>query len=1009
MNNRSQPQESEIAVSLGKVAYTLDKAYIPQLRADYSVFPFDKYTKHVTDNKGELEIKSNIRALQVSRWVYDKEELIRDGFKNVLGLFAGGKHNIALVIRRTATNTEVYFIVKNELCQGVKEADTNIALLKSSLAGNFCGSEADILIKPENVEEGINRLSSLLDFDKTNAISVLCGIPSEKSEDYVSQGIDRLLNGIVPKDDNESYTVVILAQPMTVIDLRGILSEYEAIASSLSPFAEKQIQFGTSKTDTKGENKSDAHTTGKAYTETKMKNVNVNISGNFGVVTVGGGFGYSWGNAITNTINDTTTVGTSDSLSEGETENTSFTDKSYMVSGLIEKLEATIKRINESQSTGLWRTAAYVLSASPEVSRSAANFLNSIMQGELSYLEPSFIQTWYKNDKDDGYTNIIQYVKHMTHPVFKNKKDGNTVLPTANVSTTELSNLFAFPRFSVQGLPILECVRFGRDPHGLIPLEKDVEIGNGYHMRHHESTRIFLDKKELTKHTFITGSTGSGKSNAIYTILNKLCPNESVDTTFLVIEPAKGEYKDVFGGRNDVTTYGTNPFKAPNLLKINPFSFPDEIHVLEHVDRLVEVFNACWPMYAAMPAILKEAVEKSYERVGWNLKLSKNPGSYPDFLTLMSILPEVIDSSGYSKDTSNDYKGALLTRVRSLTRGIHGQIFNGDIEKPNALFIENTIVDISRIGSSETKSLIMGILVLKLQEFRMSEKDKNPNSGLRHVTILEEAHNLLRRTSSEQSQESSNLQGKSVEMLANAIAEMRTYGEGFIISDQSPGLLDMSVIRNTNTKIILRLPDEGDRVLVGKAAGLTDAQITELSCLEVGVAAISQSDWLEPVLCKIDEFKNSDKKSLVDRYGKTEFEWCDDDNVSLRQFFNNAFDAEHIKLTQDIVDNVRKWCDTVVINDKAKTYVEVVLNGGTLTGEQKMILAAGITENRICKIPDRLSAISEVNKSLIGQFNFNDNDEIIRRISALFEEVQFPANIYINMLRSVKNQENGVK
>jgi len=120
---------------------------------------------------------------------------------------------------------------------------------------------------------------------------------------------------------------------------------------------------------------------------------------------------------------------------------------------------------------------------------------------------------------------------------------------------------------------------------------------------------------------------------------------------------------------------------------------------------------------------------------------------------------------------------------------------------------------LSRVGSMETKSLLMGILVMKLQEYRMCSSGMN--SRLRHVTVLEEAHNLLRKTSAEQSQEGANLQGKSVEMLANAIAEMRTYGEGFIIADQAPGLLDMSVIRNTNTKIILRLPDEEDRKLVG--------------------------------------------------------------------------------------------------------------------------------------------------------------------------------------------------
>lgn len=100
-----------------------------------------------------------------------------------------------------------------------------------------------------------------------------------------------------------------------------------------------------------------------------------------------------------------------------------------------------------------------------------------------------------------------------------------------------------------------------------------------------------------------------------------------------------------------------------------------------------------------------------------------------------------------------------------------------------------------------------------------------PNQQLKHVTVLEEAHNLLRRTSSEQTSEGSNLLGKSVEMLANSIAEMRTYGEGFIIADQSPGLLDMSVIRNTNTKIIMRLPVIPMRELVGKAAGLNEDQL----------------------------------------------------------------------------------------------------------------------------------------------------------------------------------------
>jgi len=147
---------------------------------------------------------------------------------------------------------------------------------------------------------------------------------------------------------------------------------------------------------------------------------------------------------------------------------------------------------------------------------------------------------------------------------------------------------------------------------------------------------------------------------------------------------------------------------------------------------------------------------------------------------------------------------------------------------------------------------------LKLQEYRMTS-GAGMNLELKHLTVLEEAHNLLRRTSTEQSSESGNLLGKSVEMLSNAIAEMRTYGEGFIIADQAPGLMDMSAIRNTNTKIIMRLPDKGDRDLVGRAANLDEDQIIELAKLSCGVAAVYQNEWVQPVLCKVKKFERAEE------------------------------------------------------------------------------------------------------------------------------------------------------
>lgn len=228
---------------------------------------------------------------------------------------------------------------------------------------------------------------------------------------------------------------------------------------------------------------------------------------------------------------------------------------------------------------------------------------------------------------------------------------------------------------------------------------------------------------------------------------------------------------------------------------------------------------------------------------------------------MLEQIRRVLEQSEYSSDNKSDYTGALVTRVKSLTNGLNGLVFTANSIPDDELFDKKVIIDLSRVGSVETRSLIMGLLVMKLQEHRMSNS-KPSNNALFHITVLEEAHNLLKKTSTEQSSEGANIAGKSVEMITSAIAEMRSYGEGFVIVDQAPGLLDMAVIRNTNTKIIHRLPDQMDRELVGRAAGLNDQQIDELAKLECGVAAVYQNDWIEPVLGKVFEFKSSQKKAL---------------------------------------------------------------------------------------------------------------------------------------------------
>ena len=228
----------------------------------------------------------------------------------------------------------------------------------------------------------------------------------------------------------------------------------------------------------------------------------------------------------------------------------------------------------------------------------------------------------------------------------------------------------------------------------------------------------------------------------------------------------------------------------------------------------------------------------------------------------------------------------MVTRIKSLTNGLNGQIFAADEINNSELFDKKVIVDISRVGSTETKSLIMGILIMRLSEHRMSTCN-DMNVPLRHVTVLEEAHNILKRTSTEQSTEGANVAGKSVEMLSNAIAEMRTYGEGFIIADQSPSAVDISAIRNTNTKIIMRLPDEQDRRLAGKSAGLKDNQLDEIAKLPKGVAVVYQNNWLEPVLCKIEKFRGEEHRYQRDLQNCTSFS-CDKSTIVIQNLLNKT-------------------------------------------------------------------------------------------------------------------------
>lgn len=869
-------------------------------------------------------VDSCIVLFKINRMVYEEDEFATDKFISAISSMSFADCSVFLVIDGYRDKTDFYLGVKNNDPKRTTAsvADTFKSSLVGQFPGidiDDCsivekGKKSSL---QEQVLRRISNASSLSSYVGIPAFKDEDGKYDNKN--YV-QGTEKLAQAMQGK----RYTAIILASNLTTDVVTEIRNGYETIYSQLSPMATQQLAYSTneslanainrSKGVTQGKTKTqtigESHTNGtssshsKSDSETKKSKTAVGCSVLGGVLSAVGLGLSATGAAIgiplmaagstmsavgatgkSKTSGTTDTYGTSQSdtenrsMSDAESHSETLTDslgktatigssKNYTltihnkhIEELMKRIDQELERISMSESTGLWSVASYFFSYDNDFAsaESAATIFKSIMQGEESGVETSAINSWIDNSQN--MKMLTNSVCHLSHPVFWNNLTVNgeniKVENSSLLSSKELAMLLSMPHKSVPGFPVVEHVSLAKEVirNNESLMKREVSLGCIFDLgKAYTENRVKLNVKSLTQHVFVTGSTGCGKSETIYKLINE---TKQVGTKFLVIEPAKGEYKNVFG---DVNVFGTNPLIMP-LLRINPFSFPTGVHVLEHIDRLTEIFNVCWPMYSAMPAVLKKAMLDAYESCGWDLRLSVNRLSrgedvYPSFLDLFLSLEKVITESAYSEEVKSNYSGALLTRVESLTNGLNGEIFSVNELSNMVLFDENCIIDLSRVGSQETKSLIMGILIMRLSEYRMTGAN-TPNSALKHLTVLEEAHNILKRVSTEQSQEGSNMAGKSVEMITNAIAEMRTYGEGFVIVDQSPTSVDKAAIKNTNTKIVMRLPDEDDRKVSGKAAGMNDKQIDEIAKLPTGVAVVYQNDWVSPVLCKIDRMENS--------------------------------------------------------------------------------------------------------------------------------------------------------
>lgn len=431
----------------------------------------------------------------------------------------------------------------------------------------------------------------------------------------------------------------------------------------------------------------------------------------------------------------------------------------------------------------------------------------------------------------------------------------------------------------------------------------ELSLGKIYWNGSEPTNKNFTMKHEkLNRHVSVFGMTGSGKSTTVFGLLEKS------KVPFLVIEPVKGEYRTLKKTYDDLVVYHMDADRE-GVLQINPFWFPMGGSLSFHMDALKKIISSAFSLYAAMPNILEQCIYNCYVKKGWNVVKSTNVFAetipekylYPTFSDLCDEIELYLKKSDFQGETLSTYKGALLSRLKSFTTGSKGVLLNStnhpDFDK---WMSNNYVVELDGLADDADKSIVMGSLIM--QYFQNVKKSKQFTTELKHIIIVEEAHRLFKSNTTQNSnQEVAAPEAQLVGTLSNMMAEIRAYGEGFIIVDQSPNKVAEDVVSNSSTKIVHRLDNKKDIDMIENSLLMKDMSKI-ISGLTQGTAIVRTEGMMKPIKIQMDEskikssgyvYKQSNNTGGLDNASNVDFIMNDDD-----------FCAEFVRLSRKFINQI---------------------------------------------------------------------------------------------------------
>ena len=916
----------------------------------------------------------------------------------------------------------MFYSLNKEFYYGFVSKENKVNLVIGFETENFSNEMEKIIegnisgIKLEKFNEDFTSFKN-----KENYVGYLTGVPDIKLDGKIQ---NKDISSLIRSLNGKNYIILTLCRPLQKDEIINKVNEIIDIKDACTSISKRTVSLQTSLTNT------DSNT--NSHTETDS------ISYNIGVGTmIGGGVGipntpFSLYGGVTTTVgkgsSHSVANGISKTKSFSETEGQSFSldiQNSYAIE-MAKISEKILERLKIGMNIGMWETLTTYSSDSEFVSKLIGGRLYSEISSNLANsLPPQKFD--FKNNEE------FLFIPKNFNKSIKSETYGSLV------TSEELCAICSIPSENIPNFEIKKSKLYSLTSN---ESNDNQSIGNiCEYDKVLENIEFSLSESDINKHTFVCGMTGMGKTNTVKMILDK------INKPFLVIEPAKKEYRNI---NKEKKVYTLGNVKL-NSLRLNPFYILPGINPQQHIDLLKDLFSASFALYGPMPYIVEKCLSTVYEKKGWNLSFGHHPYLtdikdrrnafnedkinekyseishkylFPTMQDLKNEVDEYVESMDYDNELKGNIKSAINARIDSLCVSSKGYIFNSNnIPNFDELFSKNTILELEGLGDDADKSFSMGLIIIFLNEYMQVKKETESTSGLRHILVIEEAHRLLKNTSSESNENFGNPKGKAVEHFTNMLAEMRSYGEGIIVSEQIPTKLAPDVIKNSSNKIVHRLASKDDQEIMANTIGLTNEEAIYIGNQKTGYALCSKEGLYQPLMVKIkriNDKKVSDNKLY---YDNQEDKFIEVDKIMLNSYLSSKINIFSINVLLSLMyfydatkinSNIEKIYDSfenlifsksfsIVSNDINKLMKECIIEKifSQLTGE--------IFRYRKLLSNEFLNLLKE--KLMQKSLSENDIALLQEKFKEFYKErtekraIRFVIYIATNILAKIKNEK----